>query len=102
MPLPDEQPQHGLHQKESPVSGPAASAGSHQPTPVAGIAKPKAKAKKVPKAVAEEEEASREMVKKTTLPPAGPAASATGHQPTPVAGIAKPKAKGRKAMDASR
>jgi len=62
---------------------------------VAGIAKPKAKGSIMPKAVAEENAASHEMVKKSTLPPAAPAATATGHQPGPVAGIAKPKAKGK-------
>lgn len=91
------------------MSGPAAAADGHRPGPVAGIAKPKAKAKTVSKAVAQEEEAPREMTKKSTEEiqkkstlPAGPAASAAGHQPTPVAGIAKPKAKGRKTMDASK
>ena len=42
---------HGLNQKEAPVLGPATVAEGHQPTPVAGIAKPKAKGRKLPKAV---------------------------------------------------
>jgi hypothetical protein len=40
---------HG--QKEAPVLGPAAVAEGHQPTPTAGIAKPKAKGRKLPKAI---------------------------------------------------
>ena len=47
---------HVLHQKHSPVLGPAASASGHQPTPVAGVAKPKAKSKKLIQAVVREQE----------------------------------------------
>ena len=36
-------------QKEAPVLGPAAVAEGHQPTPTAGIAKPKAKGRNLPK-----------------------------------------------------
>jgi len=80
------------------VSGQATAAEGHTPRPVAGIAKPKAKGRIMPKAVAEENAAPQEMTKKSTLPPASPAATATGHQPTPVAGIAKPKAKNKHAI----